>query len=55
MKHRWTTLLWELWAAQALCAVAALPPGSAFHTCPALALPGLALSLIHISEPTRPY
>ncbi len=28
MKHRWTTLLWELWAAQALCAVAALPPGS---------------------------
>ena len=36
MKHRWTTLLWELWAAQALCAVAALPPGSAFHTCPAL-------------------
>ena len=44
MKHRWTTLLWELWAAQALCAVAALPPGSAFHTCPALALPGLALA-----------
>ena len=29
MKHRWTTLLWELWAAQALCAVAALPPGLA--------------------------
>ena len=24
--------------------VAALPPGSAFHTCPALALPGLALA-----------
>lgn len=44
MKHRWTTLLWELWAAQALCAVAALPPGSAFHKCPALALPGLALA-----------
>ena len=44
MKHRWTTLLWELWAAQALCAVAALPPGSAFHTCPALALPELALA-----------
>lgn len=44
MKHRWTTLLWELWAAQTLCAVAALPPGSAFHTCPALALPGLALA-----------
>ena len=27
MKHRWTTLLWELWAAQAVCAAAALPPG----------------------------
>ena len=44
MKHRWTTLLWELWAAQAACAAAALPPGSAFSTCPALALPGLALA-----------
>ena len=44
MKHRWTTLLWELWAAQALCAAAALPPGSAFHTCPALALPALGLA-----------
>ena len=22
MKHRWTTLLWELWAAQAVCAAA---------------------------------
>ena len=31
MKHRWTTLLWELWAAQAGCAAAALPPGSGFH------------------------
>ena len=44
MKHRWTTLLWELWAAQAACAAAALPPGSGFHTCPALVLPGLALA-----------
>ena len=44
MKHRWTTLLWELWAAQAVCAAAALPPGSGFHTCPALVLPGLALA-----------
>ena len=44
MKHRWTPLLWELWAAQAVCAAAALPPGSAFGTCPALALPGLALA-----------
>ena len=46
MKHRWTTLLWELWAAQAVCAAAALPPGSAFGTCPALALPGLALAAV---------
>lgn len=44
VKHRWTTLLWELWAAQAMCAAAALPPGSAFSTCPALVLPGLALA-----------
>ena len=44
MKHRWTTLLWELWAAQAVCAAAALPPGSAFAACPALVLPGLALA-----------
>lgn len=34
MKHRWTTLLWELWAAQALCAVAALPPGQCVHYMP---------------------
>ena len=44
MKHRWTSLLWELWAAQVLCAAAALPPGSAFSRCPALVFPGLALS-----------
>ena len=44
MKHRWTALLWELWAAQALCAAAALPPGSAFSRCPALVFPELALS-----------
>ena len=44
MKHRWTTLLWELWAAQAVCAAAALPPGSLFSQCPAFALPGLMLS-----------
>ncbi len=44
MKHRWTTLLWELWVAQAMCAAAALLPGSRFGTCPALALPGLALA-----------
>jgi len=43
-KHRWTTLLWELWAAQAVCAAAALPPGSIFSTCPALAVPGLMLA-----------
>ena len=44
MRPRWTTLLWELWAAQAACAAAALPPVSPFGTCPALALPGLALA-----------
>ena len=44
MRPRWTTLWWELWAAQALCAAAALPPGSVFSTTPALALPGLALA-----------
>ena len=27
MKHRWTTLLWELWAAQVLCTAAAMLPG----------------------------
>lgn len=34
MKHRWTTLLWELWAAQALCAVAALPPEQLLEQAP---------------------
>ena len=24
MKHRWMTLLWELWAAQLLCTAAAM-------------------------------
>ena len=43
MKHRWTSLLWELWAAQALYAAAALVPGSVFAHRPELALPGLAL------------
>ena len=28
MKHRWTTLLWELFAAQLLCTAAAMLPGS---------------------------
>ena len=50
MKHRWTTLLWELWAAQALCAVAALPPGSAFHTCPA-AVPTAWAAWALLAEP----
>ena len=27
MKHRWMTLLWELWAAQMLCTAAAMLPG----------------------------
>ena len=44
MNHRWTTLLWELWAAQAACAAASLLPGSTFAADPAFALPGLALA-----------
>lgn len=44
MKHRWTTLLWELWAAQALGAAAAFFPRSGFCTLPELVLPALALS-----------
>lgn len=42
MKQRWTTLLWELWAAQAVCTAAAFPPGNPFIRSPAFALPGLA-------------
>ena len=44
MKHRWTELLWELWAAQAVCAAAAVPPGSPVVRLPPLALPGLILA-----------
>lgn len=44
MKQRWTPLLWELWAAQVVCAAAAFPPGNPFVRCPAFVLPGLALS-----------
>lgn len=44
MKQRWKGLLWELWAAQAVCTVAALAPGSRFCTIPGLALPGLVLA-----------
>ena len=44
MKHRWTTLLWELFAAQLLCTAAAMLPGSRVCTMPGLALPGLALA-----------
>lgn len=45
MKHRWTTLLWELWAAQAACAAASFFPQSGFCTLPELVLPALALSV----------
>ena len=38
MKHRWTTLLWELFAAQLLCTAAAMLPGSRVCTMPGLAL-----------------
>ena len=44
MKHRWTTLLWELWAAQVLCTAAAMLPGSRVCTMPGLALPALGLA-----------
>ena len=44
MKHRWTTLLWELWAAQVLCTAAAMLPGSRVCTIPGLALPALGLA-----------
>lgn len=44
MKHSWTPLLWELWAVQAVCAGAAMLPGSRFCTYPGLLVPGLMLS-----------
>ena len=44
MKHHWTELLWELWAAQAVCTAAVFPPGGAVGTSPGLALPGLLLA-----------
>ena len=44
MKHRWTTLLWELLGAQALCTAAAMLPGSRVCTLPELALPALSLA-----------
>ena len=44
MKHRWTTLLWELFAAQVLCTAAAMLPGSRVCTMPGLALPALGLA-----------
>ena len=44
MKHRWTTLLWELRAAQVLCTAAAMLPGSRVCTMPGLALPALGLA-----------
>ena len=46
MKHRWTTLLWELWAAQTACAAVVFPPGSRAAQLPAVVLPGLALAVI---------
>ena len=46
MKRDWTDLLWELWGALAVCAAAAMVPGSRFCTTPELALPGLALAAV---------
>ena len=46
MKHRWTTLLWELWAALCLCTALVLPPGSPWLHEPALLYPGLMLAAV---------
>lgn len=46
MKRDWTDLLWELWGALAVCAAAAMVPGSCFCTTPELALPGLVLAAV---------
>ena len=44
MKYRWTTLLWELWAALCLCTVLLLVPGSPWGREPAVLWPGLMLA-----------
>ena len=53
MKHRWMTLLWELWAAQLLCTAAAMLPGSRVCTMPGLALPALGLAAAVPTAPTK--
>ena len=41
---RWTTIFWEGWMAQALCAAAVFCPGSAALHYPAVLWPGLLLA-----------
>ena len=41
---QWTTIFWEGWTAQALCAAAVFWPGSAALRYPAVLWPGLALA-----------
>lgn len=41
---QWTTIFWEGWTAQALCAAAVFWPGSAALQYPAVLWPGLALA-----------
>ena len=42
---QWTTIFWEGWTAQALCAAAVFWPGSAALRYPAVLWPGLALAV----------
>lgn len=41
---QWTTIFWEGWTAQVLCAAAVFWPGSEALRCPAVLWPGLALA-----------
>ena len=41
---QWTTIFWEGWTAQALCAAAVFLPGSEALTYPAVLWPGLVLA-----------
>ena len=53
MKQRWTTLLWELWAAQAVCTAAAFPPGNPFIRSPA-AVPAAWAAWGLLAQPPEP-
>lgn len=45
-KTNWEPLLWEGWAALALCAAAVLPPDSPWGRMPAVVWPGLVLAVL---------